>query len=313
MNLMTKELEKKFEKYPLNSQEDKGGDAIVLVKYFNPMGVGTWLITEGNKLPNGDYEMFGYCCLIDDVNAEFGYVMLSELEKIQLPFGLKIEKDLYLKNNCTLIEAMEQSGLSVPDYLLKDNGIDLSYIEECVDYPTLKASFTKEELVEINNVIKDFESYVNKYDDGIKDIITEYEMRYGNDNIIEWYEGLKSTKSFIENYNLEKNKIDSIELETNLNNYLEEPYFDLITNLGNINDSDSFTVARVCKGINCVELHYDNGLATIEYGTRIASDECENEVEGASWFNKNINEKDLENKLWDLFNKNFSEECNYEL
>lgn len=213
MKLMTKELEKKFEKYPLYSQDDKGGDAIVLVKYFSPVGVGTWLITEGNKLPNGDYEMFGYCCLVDDVNAEFGYVMLSELENIQLPFGLKIERDLYLKNNCTLIEAMKQSGLSVPDYLLKDDDIDLSYIKECVDYPTLKENFTKEELVEINNVIKDFDSYVNKYDDGIKDIITEYEMQYGNDNIIEWYEGLKTTKSFIEDFNLEKERIDSMNVK----------------------------------------------------------------------------------------------------
>lgn len=27
-----------------------GGKAKVLVKYFNPVGAGTWLITEGNKL-----------------------------------------------------------------------------------------------------------------------------------------------------------------------------------------------------------------------------------------------------------------------
>ena len=54
---MTKELEKKFEKYPLYSQDGMGGKAKVLVKYFNPVGAGTWLITEGNKLENGDYEM----------------------------------------------------------------------------------------------------------------------------------------------------------------------------------------------------------------------------------------------------------------
>lgn len=209
MKLMTKELEKKFEKYPLYSQNDKGGESIVLVKYFNPMGAGTWLITEGNKQANGDYELFGYCCLGDDIDAEFGYVMLSELENIKLPFGLKIERDLYLKNNCTLVEAMEQSGLRVPKYLL-DNNNDFNYIEECVDYPTLKENFTKEELIEINNIIKDFKTYVNEYDDGIKDIITEYEMKYGNDNIIEWYEGLKATKSFIEDFKLEKDNIDSM-------------------------------------------------------------------------------------------------------
>lgn len=47
--LMTKELEKKLEKYPIGSQDGKGMDAEVLVKYFNPCGAGTWLITEGEK------------------------------------------------------------------------------------------------------------------------------------------------------------------------------------------------------------------------------------------------------------------------
>ena len=37
-NLMTKPLEKKFEKYPLYSQEGKGGEAKVIAKYFNPAG-----------------------------------------------------------------------------------------------------------------------------------------------------------------------------------------------------------------------------------------------------------------------------------
>ena len=96
MKLMTKELERQFEKYPIGSQDGLLGDSKVIVKYFNPAGVGTWLITEGNKLENGDYELFGYCHLGDDQNAEFGYVMLSQLEELQLPFGLKIERDMYL-------------------------------------------------------------------------------------------------------------------------------------------------------------------------------------------------------------------------
>lgn len=55
MNLMTKELEKLFEKYPLGSQDGLGGQAKVIVKYFNPVGVGTWFITEGNKFVIGDF------------------------------------------------------------------------------------------------------------------------------------------------------------------------------------------------------------------------------------------------------------------
>lgn len=133
MNLMTKELEKLLEKYPLGSQDGLGGQAKVIVKYFNPVGVGTWFITEGNKLDNGDYEMFGYCHLGDDEYAELGYVMLSELEKLNLPFGLKIERDLYLSKNCTLVDAMREVGITPPEYMLKDNKEEKDITDEIFD------------------------------------------------------------------------------------------------------------------------------------------------------------------------------------
>ena len=91
--LMTKELEKTFKKYPISSQDGKGMNAEVVVKYFNPCGRGTWLITEGEKQEDGDWLLFGYCNLFE---WEWGYVMLSELESVQLPFGLKIERELYI-------------------------------------------------------------------------------------------------------------------------------------------------------------------------------------------------------------------------
>ena len=91
--LMTKELEKTFKKYPISSQDGKGMNAEVVVKYFNPCGRGTWLITEGEKQEDGDWLLFGYCNLLE---WEWGYVMLSELESVQLPFGLKIERELYI-------------------------------------------------------------------------------------------------------------------------------------------------------------------------------------------------------------------------
>lgn len=124
MELMTKELAEKFGKYPLRSQDGLLGESKVVVKYFNPVGVGTWFITEGNKLDNGDYEMYGYCHLGDDMNAEFGYVHLSELQSLTLPFGLTIERDLYLGDNCTLIEAMKSTGITPPSYFYKKDEID---------------------------------------------------------------------------------------------------------------------------------------------------------------------------------------------
>ena len=35
-------------------------DAEVLVKYFNPCGSGTWLITEAER-EGDDWRLFGYC------------------------------------------------------------------------------------------------------------------------------------------------------------------------------------------------------------------------------------------------------------
>ena len=96
MKLMTKEIEKKFEKFPLYSQDGMGEEAEVVVKYFNPYGRGTWLITEGEKQENGDWLFFGYCHIYD---WEWGDVLLSQLESIKpipgMPLG--IERDLHCK------------------------------------------------------------------------------------------------------------------------------------------------------------------------------------------------------------------------
>ena len=114
MKLITKEIEEKFKKFPLYSQDGKGGNSEVIVKYFNPFGAGTLYITEGNKLEDGDYEMFGYCHLGDDENAEFGYICLSDLE------GINFERDMHFPNNIYLNIALNIDGIKVPDYFIKE-------------------------------------------------------------------------------------------------------------------------------------------------------------------------------------------------
>ena len=96
MKLMTKEVEKKFEQYPLGSQDGKGEDAEIIVKFFNPFGVGTWLITEGEKQEDGNWLLFGYCHIFE---WEWGYVALNELQDIGY-----IERDLYLDEDITVAE-----------------------------------------------------------------------------------------------------------------------------------------------------------------------------------------------------------------
>lgn len=89
MKLMTKEIERRLKKAPLYSKDGRGTQAEVVVKYFTPYGANTWLITEGNQLDNGDWELFGYIFIYC---WEWGYVLLSELQSIPM-----MERDLYAK------------------------------------------------------------------------------------------------------------------------------------------------------------------------------------------------------------------------
>lgn len=80
-----------FKDDPIGSQDGKGLNAEVLVKYFNPCGCGTWLITEAER-EGDDWRLYGYCHIFE---WEWGYLLLSELESLRLPFGLGVERDLY--------------------------------------------------------------------------------------------------------------------------------------------------------------------------------------------------------------------------
>lgn len=102
MELLTEEIIRKFKAHPICSQEGKGLDAEVLVKYFNPCGAGTWLVTEAEEQPDGDWHLFAYCHLWE---WEWGFLNLSDLQQIILPGGLRIKRDLYT------------SGKSVKDFI----------------------------------------------------------------------------------------------------------------------------------------------------------------------------------------------------
>ena len=104
MQLITKEIENAFRKYPLYSQDGLGGEAKVVVKFFGGSSA-TWLITEGEKQKDGDWLFYGYVTLgfPDEFNRgkllwEWGYVTLSQLQEIRFkPFGLPVERDISVK------------------------------------------------------------------------------------------------------------------------------------------------------------------------------------------------------------------------
>lgn len=95
MKLWTKDIEKRAKKFPLYSQEPSI-DAKVLVKFFNPYGRGTWIITEAKQQDNGDWLLYGYMHIHE---WEWGYVLLSQLEDIRINvhgFLLPIEREMYI-------------------------------------------------------------------------------------------------------------------------------------------------------------------------------------------------------------------------
>lgn len=89
MKLMTKELEARFAS--IGSQEGVE-DPIVVAKFFNPTGAGTWYATE--YIPE-ERNFFGYVSIFGDECDEWGNFSLDELEEIKCMMGLGIERDLY--------------------------------------------------------------------------------------------------------------------------------------------------------------------------------------------------------------------------
>lgn len=98
--MVTKAMAKTFAKYPLYSQDGKGGDAVVLAKFFTPWSCFTWYVLEANDLGNGDYEFFGW---VEGQDSEYGYFTLSQLQSVRGPFGIRIERDYYFNNGKTTL------------------------------------------------------------------------------------------------------------------------------------------------------------------------------------------------------------------
>ena len=112
MKLLTKEIKNKLS--ALYSQEGKGLDAMVIVKFFNPQGAGTWYATEAcamikdgdewvEKLlkdikPEDEVIDIRFFGLIDLFEKELGYFSFNEIKEFKGGYGLGIERDLYFES-----------------------------------------------------------------------------------------------------------------------------------------------------------------------------------------------------------------------
>ena len=89
MKLLTSTIIKRFAKVGSQEQEK---NPLVIAKFFNPAGAGTWYATEYDPEAR---TFFGYASIFGDHNDEWGSFSLDELEQYRGPLGIGIERDLY--------------------------------------------------------------------------------------------------------------------------------------------------------------------------------------------------------------------------
>lgn len=185
-------------------------------------------------------------------------------------------------------------------------------------------------------IVEDFDIYIGSNEKLINDslhirdlddslnAIHHIEIMYFNpDNVIvhkehEFYKSFSSENDAIKHFNnlgyteyLTEEGFSSqtgcvikrYEIERNI----ENDYCDNVTSVKDLNNHDSFTVARVVDNKRCAELHYDNGKATVEYGTEILPGQWDNEIVDADWFSLEMSDEEVINRLNELFKINFED------
>lgn len=115
MILLTENLRNRL----LQNGQQPDTDHVPVVKFFNPFGVGTWLVTE---LDADNDTLFGLADLGFGC-PELGSFSLSELASVRLSFSLGIERDILFEAAFPLsvyAEAARQAGSIVEsEHLLR--------------------------------------------------------------------------------------------------------------------------------------------------------------------------------------------------
>lgn len=80
---------------------------------------------------------------------------------------------------------------------------------------------------------------------------------------------------------------------------------EIIADIPNIKFENSYTIARVLGYGYSVELHYCKGKSAVEYGYRVTHDCWECEVENIDWYNLNMSENEILDRLFELYDEQF--------
>ena len=91
MKLLTKEIVNRLKNYPLYSQDGKKKEAVVVAKFFLPLGAWTWYVMEANLNNNIAYGI----TVNGSGECEYGYFSLTELQELRATkLGLSVERDI---------------------------------------------------------------------------------------------------------------------------------------------------------------------------------------------------------------------------
>ena len=102
MKLFTKSIEQRLIKnFEVNKNKEKIVDHKVVVKLFNPTGMGTWYLTEMDPETN---VAFG---LAHITVKELGYINVAELKEFKGRMGLGIERDRMFESNKKTLKECE--------------------------------------------------------------------------------------------------------------------------------------------------------------------------------------------------------------
>lgn len=195
MSLLTKDLIEKCKKYPLYSQDGKGGDATVIARFYISKkfcrdGAFNWIITEGDVIYTDgkptDIEMFGYACLNGDIqNSELGYIMLSELEEINNSHNLPlVKRDMRFDENINLRDALQKTLRYVPEFLQEPVKYEIYQLKDTEENRLLRF----ESISGLKNGISDikganyYQVFSDKYENSI-DMTDASEKYYALDNL----------------------------------------------------------------------------------------------------------------------------------
>lgn len=115
MQLITKEIGKRLAAADAEQARTGVTPDEIIAKFFTPWAGATWWVVQATPESDegdvvepeqaGDWRLYGFADLGMRDCAERGYTMLSQLQEINGPFGLKVERDIHFTGSLANVEA----------------------------------------------------------------------------------------------------------------------------------------------------------------------------------------------------------------